>query len=193
MLFSDRLEIWNPGELPLTLTLDELRRPHASIRRKPLIAEPMFLARYAEKAGGGILDMIARCRELGQPAPEFRQSGGQFIQMLGRPQVVQPVVTPDTTVQVTVQVTDQVTGQFTGQVAARVLGFCRTPKSGKEIQTLVGIRHRETFLVNYLTPLIEVGWLTRTIPDKPQSRSQKYRLTDAGQAWLAAQRPGGRK
>lgn len=34
-----------------SLTLDELRRPHASIPRNPLVAEPMFLARYAEKAG----------------------------------------------------------------------------------------------------------------------------------------------
>ncbi|MBI4880990.1 MAG: hypothetical protein HY812_15235 [Planctomycetes bacterium] len=69
MLFADRLEVWNPGELPLSLTLDELRRPHASIPRNPLIAEPLFLARYAEKAGTGILDMIARCRDAGLPRP----------------------------------------------------------------------------------------------------------------------------
>jgi ATP-dependent DNA helicase RecG len=51
MLFADRLEVWNPGELPPALTIAQLRRPHASIPRNPLIAEPMFLARYAEKAG----------------------------------------------------------------------------------------------------------------------------------------------
>ena len=47
-----------------------------SIPRNPLIACPMFLASYAEKAGSGFLDMLARCREAGLPAPEFRQSGG---------------------------------------------------------------------------------------------------------------------
>ena len=129
MLFADRLEIWNPGELPLSLTLDELRLPHASIPRNPLIAEPMFLARYAEKAGSGILDMIARCREAGLPTPEFRQSVGQFIPTLGRPRVAKPAVTPDTTVQVTEQVTgqvtEQVTEQVTGQVAVKILAFCR--------------------------------------------------------------------
>ena len=91
MLFADRLEVWNPGELPLALTIPQLRRPHASIPRNPLIADPMFLARYAEKAGSGILDMIARCKQAGLPAPEFRQEGGQFIQTLGRPA---PQVTP---------------------------------------------------------------------------------------------------
>ncbi len=84
MLFSDRLEVWNPGELPAALTIGELRLPHASIPRNPLIAEPMFLARYAEKAGSGILDMFKLCAQANLPPPEFRQSGGQFIQTLNR-------------------------------------------------------------------------------------------------------------
>ena len=84
MLFSDRLEVWNPGELPPPLTMAQLRVPHASIPRNPLICDPMFLARYAEKAGSGILDMIALCREAGLPEPEFRQEGGQFVQTVWR-------------------------------------------------------------------------------------------------------------
>lgn len=84
MLFSDRLEVWNPGELPPPLTMAQLRVPHASIPRNPLICEPMFLARYVEKAGSGILDMIALCREAGLPEPEFCQDGGQFVQVIWR-------------------------------------------------------------------------------------------------------------
>lgn len=76
MLFADRLEVWNPGELPPPLTIADLQRPHASIPRNPLIAESLFLAHYVEKAGSGILDMIARCREAGLAAPAFRQQGG---------------------------------------------------------------------------------------------------------------------
>jgi predicted HTH transcriptional regulator len=85
MLFTDRLEVWNPGQLPPTLTLEDLRGPHASIPRNPLIAEPMYLAHYAEKAGSGILDMISLLRKEGLPEPQFRQSGGQFVQTLWRP------------------------------------------------------------------------------------------------------------
>lgn len=92
MLFADRLEVWNPGELPPPLTLDQLRVPHASIPRNPMICEPMFLARYVEKAGSGILDMIALCREAGLPEPEFRQDGGQFVQTLWRDWLTEAVM-----------------------------------------------------------------------------------------------------
>ena len=84
MLFSDRLEVWNPGELPQPLTMARLRAPHASIPRNPLICDPMFLARYAEKAGSGILDMIALCRAAGLPEPQFRQEAGQLVQTVWR-------------------------------------------------------------------------------------------------------------
>jgi predicted HTH transcriptional regulator len=84
MLFSDRFEVWNPGELPPPLTVEQLRRPHASIPHNPLVADPLFLARYIEKAGTGTLDMIALLREAGLPEPEFRQDGGMFVQTLWR-------------------------------------------------------------------------------------------------------------
>lgn len=92
MLFVDRLEVWNPGELPPPLTIEQLRVPHASIPRNPLICEPMFMARYVEKAGSGILDMIALCREAGLPEPEFRQDGGQFVQTLWRDWLTEAVM-----------------------------------------------------------------------------------------------------
>jgi predicted HTH transcriptional regulator len=84
MLFADRLEVWNPGELPPALTPELLRLPHASIPRNPLIADPLYLAHYIEKAGTGTLDMIALCREAGLPEPDFRQDGGQFVMTLWR-------------------------------------------------------------------------------------------------------------
>ncbi|MCK4412363.1 MAG: DUF4062 domain-containing protein [Candidatus Eisenbacteria sp.] len=84
MLFADRLEVWNPGELPPELTLAQLRVPHASIPRNPLLSEALFLAHYIERAGTGTLDMIALCRGAGLPEPEFRQEGGQFVQALWR-------------------------------------------------------------------------------------------------------------
>jgi predicted HTH transcriptional regulator len=97
MLFADRLEIWNPGELPPSLTSESLRHPHASIPRNPLLAEPLFLTRHIEKAGTGILDMIGLCKAAKLRAPEFRQEMGQFIQTLWRPKADTgaPVEAPD--------------------------------------------------------------------------------------------------
>ena len=84
MLFADRLEVWNPGELPPSLTPERLREPHASIPHNPLIAEPLYLARYIEKAGSGTLDMIDRCDEAGLPSPDFEERAGQFVTTLWR-------------------------------------------------------------------------------------------------------------
>ena len=40
----------------------------------------------------------------------------------------------------------------------------------------VGLTHRATFQKNYLNPAIEANLIERTIPDKPKSPKQKYRL-----------------
>ena len=46
--------------------------------------------------------------------------------------------------------------------------------------TFFNLKHRETFLKNYLHPLIEEGLLAMTIPEKPRSSKQKYLATGAG-------------
>ena len=71
-------------ELPPTLTLASLRRPHPSVPHNPLLAGPMFLAGYIEKAGTGTLDMAAHCRKAGLRPPEFQQESGVFKQIFRR-------------------------------------------------------------------------------------------------------------
>lgn len=81
MLFADRLEVWDPGGLPSSLTL---RGPHGSAPTNPLLAEPLYLARYIERMGTGTGDMIRCCREAGLPDPEFTLRDG-FLVTLRRP------------------------------------------------------------------------------------------------------------
>lgn len=76
MLFSDRLEVWNHGTLPPSLTLEKLRSAHGSVPGNPLLAEPMYLTRYIERRGTGIGDMIRRCQEAGLHEPEFTVTDG---------------------------------------------------------------------------------------------------------------------
>jgi hypothetical protein len=83
-LFTDRLEIWNPGRLPGTLTLEDLRNDHPSVPNNPLIAESLYLTRYIEKAGSGTQRMIELCLEAGLPEPQFEQRSGSFIITLWR-------------------------------------------------------------------------------------------------------------
>ncbi len=83
-LFADRLEVWNPGVLPGTLTLESLRVDHPSLPGNPLIAESLYLARYIEKAGSGIQMMIEQCSAAGLPEPNFEQRQGSFVNTLWR-------------------------------------------------------------------------------------------------------------
>jgi predicted HTH transcriptional regulator len=88
MLFADRLEVWNPGTLPPSLTIELLRLPHGSVPHNPLLAEPLYLTKYIERMGTGTRDMINRCREAGLPEPEFRLTDG-FCLTISRPVVTQ--------------------------------------------------------------------------------------------------------
>ncbi len=46
-------------------------------------------------------------------------------------------------------------------------------------------KDRTRFKNQVLKPLLDVGWLEMTIPDKPTSSKQKYRLTLRGRQLLA--------
>lgn len=91
-LFTDRLEVWNPGRLPGTLTLDDLRKDHPSVPNNPLIAESLYLTRYIEKAGSGTQRMIELCRSAGLPEPQFEQRSGSFVITLWRDWLTDKVI-----------------------------------------------------------------------------------------------------
>ncbi len=83
-LFADRLEVWNPGTLPGTLTLDDLRQAHPSVPNNPLVAESLYLTRYIEKAGSGTQRMIELCRDARLPEPDYELRAGCFVTTLWR-------------------------------------------------------------------------------------------------------------
>ena len=83
-LFADRLEVWNPGALPGTLTLEDLHADHASIPQNPLLAESLYLTGYIEKLGSGTQKILALCKSAGLPEPSFEQRSGSFVLTLWR-------------------------------------------------------------------------------------------------------------
>ncbi|MBV6493601.1 MAG: hypothetical protein LDLANPLL_01624 [Turneriella sp.] len=89
--------------------------------------------------------------------------------------------TAQDTAQVTAQATAQATAQVTAQVTAQaveqaVLQFCQEPKSRTEIMNFLGLKHRQHFKYEILDPLLAKGLLVQTIPEKPNSPKQKYRV-----------------
>lgn len=165
MLFTDRLEVWNPGTLPPELTLDKLREPHKSIPVNPLLAKPLYLTKYIESMGTGTGDMIRQCRTLGLPEPEFSLTDG-FVTTIWRP---------------------------TGQVGTKlglsrdqveIIRKCMKPQAIMEIMELTGRTNRTKLRDQVLRPLLDGGFIEMTIPDKPRSSRQRYQTTAKGHAML---------
>jgi Fic family protein len=78
------------------------------------------------------------------------------------------------------QVGDQVSDQVSEQVSEQVKGLlgCLVdgPRSARECMDRLGLCHRPTFRANYLNPALAAGLIELTVPDKPRSRLQQYRL-----------------
>jgi ATP-dependent DNA helicase RecG len=77
-IFDDRLEVWNPGELPEGMTVEDLRREHESKPRNKLIANAFFLIKYIEQFGTGIQRILDDCRAQQLPEPDFQVQGHTF-------------------------------------------------------------------------------------------------------------------
>ena len=49
-----------------------------------------------------------------------------------------------------------------------------TEYTAKAIMEMLGLKSRENLRKNYLNPAIELGCVKMTLPDKPNSRNQRY-------------------
>jgi len=77
-------------------------------------------------------------------------------------------------------VTDPVTDLVTDLVKKLLITIATDELSPNEIRNKLNLKHRQTFRKNYINPATEQKLIEMTIPDKPNSRNQKYRLTKKG-------------
>lgn len=79
-IFSDRIEVWNPGSLPHGMSIEDLEKPHASQPANPVVADVFFKAGLVESWGRGTLRVINELVLSGLPKPQFRlHSGGILV------------------------------------------------------------------------------------------------------------------
>jgi DNA-binding PadR family transcriptional regulator len=78
---------------------------------------------------------------------------------------------------------EHATGEVTGEVL-RLLMVMKGEMKRQEIQAGLDLKHDEHFRKAYLVPTLQDGLIEMTVPDKPHSSKQKYRLTDKGQRVL---------
>lgn len=62
----------------------------------------------------------------------------------------------------------------------KLLVFCMEKRSITEMLSFMHLSDRTKFRRKYIYPLLDAGILQMTIPDKPNSQNQRYRLTDKG-------------
>jgi ATP-dependent DNA helicase RecG len=168
-MFDDRLEIYSPGGMADgTLIQERDIEKVPSTRRNPIIAEIFHRLDYIERRGSGFKKIRSETANLygytDEYAPEFRSTPTAFHVILKN---MNYNLHGDTT-----QDTTQVATQDERLVS--LIQFCAEPKSRDEMQTHIGIANREHFRKAILKPLLESGQLKMTIPDKPNSRNQKY-------------------
>ena len=79
--------------------------------------------------------------------------------------------------------TPQVAPQVTPQVKC-LLEVIQGEMTREALQNALNLQDRKSFRERYLKSALVEGLIEMTIPNKPNSRLQKYRLTDKGQRWL---------
>ncbi|SFM58406.1 Fic family protein [Nitrosomonas nitrosa] len=77
----------------------------------------------------------------------------------------------------------QVGPQVTLQVS-ELLAAIQGEMGREALQAVLSLSDRKSFRERYLKPALADRLIEMTIPDKPNSRLQKYRLTDEGRQWL---------
>lgn len=78
-IYDDFIWIYSPGKLPEEISLEQLKKPHSSIRRNPIIAGVFHRAGYIEQFGTGIERMMEAMKEHLMPEPFFEEQGNGFV------------------------------------------------------------------------------------------------------------------
>ncbi len=152
-MYSDRLEIENPGGLYGRMTLDRLGKVSADTRN-PAIANAMEILGETENRYSGIPTIINAMEEHGLPAPKFESDRGIFkVTLYNRPKTISVLDSNE----------------------EEILEFCKMPRSRSDLEKLFENRMTIAYVMEkYVKPMIERGLIGLTIPDKPKSKYQKY-------------------
>jgi len=168
-MYNDRIDIYSPGGMydgSLIQELDIEQVP--SIRRNPIVADIFNRLDFSERQGSGLRKIREETAHLYGYTEEYEP---EFISTPSAFHVILKNMNYDlhgSTTQVTTQDTVQ------DERTERLLDFCFEPRTRDEMQQFIEIANREHFRKTILKPLLDSGKLEMTIPDKPNSRNQKY-------------------
>lgn len=168
-IFSDRVVLKNPHVPHIIGRIDPAN--FTPFPKNPVICNFMLhMGRY-EQAGSGVYNVNKYLPRYAPGAtPLFEELNDIFtatIPLAGR------AVTPEVTPEVIPEVTPEVIG---------LLQIMDGEMSRREIMDKLGLSDEKHFRQHYQQQAVKAGIIELTIPEKPTSRLQKYRLTRLGRA-----------
>ncbi len=173
---------WNPCVLPEGWTVKDLLKAHPSSPPNPSIAHVFFRSGEIETWGRSIERIFNACKEVGTPKPIVEFDGTGLTMEFRFSEDYQK------TFGSTLALNEVPSGLESGleSMMGRVLkALERTTLSKAELAFALGHTSISSKLNLRVSELLSHQMIERTLPDKPNSRLQKYRLTHQGKAWLA--------
>lgn len=178
LVFRDRIEIISPGHLPDNISTDEIKQGKTK-RRNPVLSDHAAHLLPYRGLGSGVHRALETWPHI---ELQDHRNGNEFRAIVARPERPTQVIAPPG-----IRAAETSEGQVTDPVMRLLQTLIDNTLPPSTIQQALGLKHCPTFRANYLYPALELGLIEMTIPDKPNSSQQRYRLTAAGQQWLRQQ------
>ncbi len=83
-VWADRIQLWNEGTLPQSITIEKLMEDHESMPRNPLIAKVFYMMGFIENWGRGYEKIRDAFEQAHLQVPTFEQVRGGFMATIQR-------------------------------------------------------------------------------------------------------------
>ncbi|GAB1354169.1 helix-turn-helix domain-containing protein [Erysipelotrichia bacterium] len=186
--FDDRIEVENPGILMPGMTIEDMKSGVSKIRN-PVIARVFRELKLIEQWGSGVRNILRAVAELKLPEPLVQEIGMRvrFTVYLAKPHILKKQTVGSRTSAVTGLVDGaQSRAQSRAQSKLVLTALQSGSLSASEIACKLELESKTGAFKRLIKDLTEEQLIEYTLPDKPNSRLQKYRLTEAGRAFLAS-------
>ena len=188
--FDDRIEIENPGILLPGMTIEDVKQGVSKIRNR-VIARVFRELDLIEQWGSGFRRILKEAEELNLPEPVMEEIGMRVRVTVFLAEAIELQLDQESDRdQDGTQSPTQSPTQSDDSVQKLLLALVDGDKSSGTLRNILNLKHRQTFRDNYLHPALKHDYIEMTIPDKPMSSKQKYRLTEKGRAFLAGDQEG---
>lgn len=188
--FDDRIEIENPGILVPGMTVEAMKRGVSNLRNR-VIARVFRELKLIEQWGSGVSRIFREAQEQGLPEPIIEEIGMHLRLTIF---LANRISTDQWFVEAPIQnyekpeagLESRLESRLESGLAARVIIQLRDRPLGKaEIANLLGHKSVSGALHRQIRNLLGQHIIEMTLPDKPNSRLQKYRLSAQGHSLIA--------